>query len=316
LAAGAPWLLADWAMATEIRDVCRVKGQEETTIQGLGLVVGLNGTGESGDGPTMRALARSLELMGSPIGTQGLPSAEELDELRRVKNVALAMVTATIPSTGARRGDRVDCHVAGLNGKSLEGGRLVFAALQGPNTQDNRVYGLSEGPVLVENTDTPLTGRVHNGCQLVQDIFTPFELEGVVTLVLDRHHAGFVTANAIAEQIREAPNVGADNVEAIDATNIVIRIPDSDMSDPVAFIAYILEIDLYEKEPEARVTINERTGTIVISGDVEIGSVVVTHKNITVQTDQPAPAGAFVGLDTEQLDSPRLTRLVATLNQL
>jgi flagellar P-ring protein precursor FlgI len=303
-------------LATEIRDVCRVKGQEESTIRGLGLVVGLNGTGESGDGPTMRALARSLELMGSPLGSQGLPDVDELDELRKVKNVALVTVTATVPPTGARRGDRVDCHVAGLNGKSLAGGRLVFAALQGPNTQDNRVYGLAEGPLLVEDPKSPLTGRIHNGCQLVQDIFTPFELEGKITLVLDRHHAGFVTANAIAEQIRVAPNVGPENVEAIDASNIVIRIPDSDTADPVAFIAYILEIDLYEKEPEARVTINERTGTIVISGDVEIGSVVVTHKNVTVQTDQPTQAGAFYPLDTEQLDTPRLTRLVATLNQL
>jgi flagellar P-ring protein precursor FlgI len=308
--------MAQRGSATEIRDVCRVKGQEESTIRGLGLVVGLNGTGESGDGPTMRALARSLELMGSPLGAQGLPTAEELDELRKVKNVALVMVTATIPATGARRGDRVDCQVAGLNGKSLEGGQLAFAALQGPNTQDSRVFGLAEGPVLVEDPKSPLTGRIHNGCQVVQDIFTPFELEGRVTLVLDRHHAGFVTANAIAEQISHAPNVGPDNVVAIDATNIVVRIPDAEAAQPVAFIAYILEIDLYEKEPEARVSINERTGTIVISGDVEIGSVVVTHKNVTVQTDQPPQAGAFTALDTEQLDAPRLTRLVATLNDL
>jgi flagellar P-ring protein precursor FlgI len=303
-------------LGTEIRDVCRVKGQEESTIRGLGLVVGLNGTGESGDGPTMRALARSLELMGSPLGAQGLPDVDELDELRKIKNVALVMVTATVPATGGRRGDRVDCHVMGLNGKSLAGGHLAFAALQGPNTEDNRVYGLAEGAVLVEDPKSPLTGRIHNGCQLVQDIFTPFELEGRITLVLDRHHAGFVTANAIAEQIGSAPNVGTANVEAIDATNVVIRIPESDLGNPVQFIASILEIDLYEKEPEARVTINERTGTIVISGDVEIGAVVVTHKNITVQTDQPTTAGAFYPLDTEQLDAPRLTRLVATLNQL
>jgi flagellar P-ring protein precursor FlgI len=310
------WSHAAPAGATEIRDLCRVKGQEESTIRGLGLVIGLNGTGDSGDGPTMRALARSLQLMGSPLSAQPLPSAEELDELRKVKNVALVMVTATIPATGARRGDKVDCHVAALNGKSLEGGRLAFAALQGPNTQDNRVYGLAEGPVDVEEPASPLTARVHDGCQIVQDIFTPFQLEEKITLILDRHHAGFVTANAIAEHIRATPNVGPDMVEAIDATNIVIHIPESEAKDPVAFIAYILEIDVYERDPEARVTINERTGSIVISGDVEIGAVVVTHNNVTVETDPPVAGSAFVPLDTEQAESPKLARLVNTLNQL
>lgn len=311
-----PWCVVEFGQATEIRDICRVKGQEESVINGVGLVVGLNGTGEAGDGPTMRALARSLQLMGSPLGEHEVPTPDEIDQLRKVKNVAFVMVTATVPATGARRGDKLDCHVMATGGKSLQGGRLVFAALKGPDTRDNRVYGLAEGAVIIEDADSPLTGRIHNGCQVVQDIFTPFQLDNRITLVLDRHHADFVTATAIAEQIRSSPNIGPDLVQAINAANVVVRIPESYADDPVAFVAEILEIDLYEKEPEARVAVNDRTGSIVISGNVEIGAVVVTHNNITVDTNPQAAGNAFVALNTEQVASPRLANLVDTLNQL
>src|SRR5437667_9568380 len=92
---------------TRLKNICRIKGQEENVLRGVGLVVGLNGTGEVNDGPTMRAIARSLELMGNPVAP---PDARQsgLDELKKVKNAALVMVTATVPATGARRGDHVD----------------------------------------------------------------------------------------------------------------------------------------------------------------------------------------------------------------
>src|SRR6478672_13260470 len=93
---------------TRLKNICRIKGQEENVLRGWGLVVGLNGTGEANDGPTMRAVARAMELMGNPIlnradspltntGSQG-----GLDELKKMKNVAMVMVTATVPSTGSR----------------------------------------------------------------------------------------------------------------------------------------------------------------------------------------------------------------------
>ena len=132
---------------TFLRNICRVKGQEENVLRGLGLVVGLNGTGEANDAQTMRALSRAMEILGSPIPQQGLlPGQGSLDELKKIKNAALVMVTARVPDTGARRGDKVNCSVSAINGKSLEGGRLAFAALKGPNVQDDHVYALAEGP--------------------------------------------------------------------------------------------------------------------------------------------------------------------------
>ncbi len=86
---------------TRLKDICRVKGQEENTLRGMGLVVGLNGTGEANDLPTMRAIARAMEIMGNPVAMDSQKSA--VDELKKVKNAALVMVSATVPATGAAR---------------------------------------------------------------------------------------------------------------------------------------------------------------------------------------------------------------------
>src|ERR1700749_3244374 len=93
---------------TRLKNICRIKGQEENVLRGWGLVVGLNGTGESNDGPTMRAVARAMEILGNPVAP---PDAKQsgLEELKKMKNVSMVMVTATVPGTGARRGDTVDC---------------------------------------------------------------------------------------------------------------------------------------------------------------------------------------------------------------
>ncbi len=143
--------VADCYGRTVLRNIVRVKGQETNTLRGVGLVVGLNGTGEANDPATMRALARAMEIMGAPVPEVPLGGRSGLKDLEKVKNVAMVMVTATVPATGARRGDQIDCHVMGINGKSLAGGRLAFAALPGPHTQDRRIYGLCEGAVHLQD---------------------------------------------------------------------------------------------------------------------------------------------------------------------
>ena len=311
------------AARTQLKNICRIKGQEGNVLRGLGLVVGLNGTGEAGDGPTMRAIARSMEIMGSPLMLNG-PNGG-LDELRNIKNAALVMVTAEIPATGTRRGDKLDCYVSALNGKSLEGGRLAFASLQGPNTQDTRVYALCQGQVSIDNDEQPMVGVVHGGCQMEADVFTPFHRDGFLTLVLDSYHADFQTSANIAGEIntRISENLSSSEsagkkqeavvAQAIDAANIVVRIPRTYSNDPVAFASEILDLAIYEHEPEARVVINPRAGSIVISGDVEIGDVVVSHKNIVVEA---GTSSSFEELDVDQSNQPRLRQLVDQLNTL
>jgi flagellar P-ring protein FlgI len=304
---------------TRLKNICRIKGQEENVLRGMGLVVGLNGTGEANDPMTMRSIARAMEIMGNPLATNGQQGG--LDELRKMKNTALVMVTATVPATGARRGDQLDCYVSGLNGKSLAGGRLAFASLQGPSTQDSRVYALCHGQVTIDDPDQPLVGVVHAGCQMEADIFTPFVRDGAITLVLDKNHANFQTSAEIAQMIYErmANYEAADGrtiqnmVRAIDAANIVVRIPETWLRDPVGFASDLLETRIAEPEPEARVVINPRAGTIVISGEVEIGDVIVSHKNVVVEA---LLAPTFSPIDVGQTNAPKLDQLVTQLNSL
>jgi flagellar P-ring protein FlgI len=315
-------LLPGYASArTRLKNICRIKGQEENVLRGWGLVVGLNGTGEANDGPTMRALARALEIMGNPVAT---PDAKQsgLDELKKAKNAAVVMVTARVPATGARRGDKVDCYVSGYNGKSLDGGQLAFASLLGPNTEDKRVYALCQGQITLDDPQKPMVGVVHGGCQLEADIFTPFYKDGCLTLILDKNHADFQTANEIVQFLREKVAAYSDMhdakgseemVRAIDAANIVVRIPRVFMADPVAFASEMLETQMEEPQAESRVVINSRAGTIVISGDVEIGDVIVSHKNVVVDA---TTAPSFSAIDVDQSSAPKLQTLVDQLNSL
>lgn len=299
---------------TLLRNICRVKGQEENTLRGLGLVVGLAGTGEANDPATMRALARAMEVMGAPIPELAIGGNQGLRELEKVKNVALVWVTAHVPATGARRGDKLDCYVSGINGKSLSGGRLAFAALQGPNTLDKTFYALCEGAVFLEDPAKPLAGIVPGGCQMEQDVFTPYMHNGEITLVLEKHHAYFGTAVEIAETIRgQYASLNEDLVQVIDAANIVVRVPVEYETDPAGFVAELLELNVYSAEPEARVVINQRTGAIVISGDVTIGDVIVSHKNVIVEAAQPP---AFTSIDADESDTAKLAALVDALNSI
>ena len=171
-----------------------------------------------------------------------------------------------------------------------------------------------------------VVGVVLGGCQLEADVFTPFYSEdGYITLIVDRNHANFQTAALIAEtinsQYRESLNYSEgdqsapeeDLCHARDATNIRVRIPEVYRNDPVGFASDVLDIKLYEHEPEARVVINPRAGTIVISGEIEIGNVVVSHKNIIVEA---IATESFTALDVNQSNDPKLTQLVNQLNSL
>jgi len=238
-----------------------------------------------------------------------------------MKNAALVMVTASVPATGARRGDRVDCYVSALNGKSLEGGRLAFASLKGPNTQDPNVYASCHGQLTIENPEQPMVGVIAGGCQMDADIFTPFVREGCITLILDKNHANFQTSAEIARLIYERmanyeisdSKTIEDMVRAIDAANIIVRIPETWARDPVGFASDVLDTRIEEPEPESRVVINSRAGTIVISGDVEIGDVIVTHKNVVVEA---GTAASFAPIDVDQSSTPKLDQLVNQLNSL
>jgi flagellar P-ring protein precursor FlgI len=301
---------------TRMKDICRIKGQEENTLQGLGIVVGLRGTGDGGGFlPTIRSLAMAMQLMGNPIGAGGQA------ELKDARNVALVMVTATVPAAGARQGDQLDCMVSSIGAsKSLLGGRLFMTPLQGPQVESTKVYGFCQGAIHLDDATLPTTGRIHGGCRLEEDFFNVFSKDNKITLVIEKNHADFEVAQEIAEVINSQLSIQTGDeylAKAINALNVEVKIPKQYREDPVQFVTQVMGLTMPDPQTDARVVINQRAGSVVIGSDVEIGSVVVTHKNIVIQTgdDLPAP-DRFVPLDPEGTQTTKLKSLVESLNAI
>jgi flagellar P-ring protein precursor FlgI len=257
-----------------------------------------------------------MQYLGNPTGKTG-PI-----ELKDAKNVALVIVTATVPAQGARQGDKIDCVVSSVgSSKSLAGGRLFATYLVGPGDPKNpRVYAVAEGPITLDNATQTTTGRIYGGCRLEEDFFNVFVKDGKITLVVDRHHADFQVAADIAELInRTLVNSQSESTapaKALDPCNIEVSIPRQYQNAPVDFVSQLLGMTIPDPQTGARVVINERAGSIVISGDAEIGPVVVTHKNIVVEAGAAAgPVARFVPMDSRN-ESPTLKSLVESLNAL
>ncbi|HEV3344322.1 MAG TPA: flagellar basal body P-ring protein FlgI [Pirellulales bacterium] len=312
-----------------LKNICRIKGQEENTLHGMGLVVGLRGSGDGGGFlPAMRSLAMAMELMGSQIGKGGAA------ELKDARNVALVSVTTTVPAAGARQGDKIDCMVSSIGAaKSLEGGRLFITAMMGPQAEGTRIYAFCEGALHLDDTKFPTTARIHDGCRLEEDFLNVFVKNNKITLVLDEHHADFEVAQEVAELINSTWYNTAQRepsphrppgklvslqtrpvAKALNQLYVEVEIPSVYQREPVEFVSQVMSLTIAEPQTAARVVINERAGTIVISADVEIGSIVVAHKNIVVETGDNLPAERFVAVDPGELQTAKLKALVAALN--
>ena len=302
-----------------LKSICRIKGQEENTLQGLGIVVGLKGTGDGGSfTPTIHSLAHMMQLMGRPVGKD----ADLLRDLKDAKNVALVTVTATVPAAGARQGDKLNCVVSAIAAKSLAGGRLFTTPLTGGCPDPHavpRVFAFAEGPITLDDPAMVASGRIHDGCRLEEDFFNVFTKDGKITLVLNSNHADFEVAQDVAEAINSQMGFqtgGASLAKALNQVNIEVLIPRQYADDPVLFASQLMGLPMIEPQTGARVTINQRSGSIIISGDVEIGAVVVTHKNVVVETGNVAASGRFMALGTGENAAPKLKSLVESLGAL
>src|SRR5690606_37163057 len=135
-----------------------------SSVTGLGLVVGLNGTGDGGRNlPTIRALAAALRLLNSP--------AHSADGLKNADNVAIVLVEATIPKTGLRRDQRIDCYASSVMGaKSLRGGRLLTTPLETADVTDDTVIGLAARALYLEDAAVPTTAKIPQGLLIDTDV--------------------------------------------------------------------------------------------------------------------------------------------------
>jgi len=311
-------VVATAQMPVPLKNICHVKGQEEESLRGFGIVTGLRGTGDGGDFlPAIRALARIMEHMGHPPLTG-------LEELKNTKNVAVVDVQVTIPASGARQGEKLDCVVNSYGtAKSLEGGHLFLTYLVGPNPTGEQVYATAEGRIRLVDPEIPTYGKITRGVQLQEDFINPFVENNTITLVIDDDHADFALADYIVNQINSGIAEQSDGslghwASAKDKKNILIEIPAYMKSNPVKFVRQVFTHTVLQvAEPGARVTINETTGVVTVSGDVIIGPAVVTHNNIIVNTGAAnAVGGRFVPVDQAGTSQATLKGLLEALNAI
>ena len=295
---------------TRISNVCTIDGQMPLTVRGLGFVVGLNGTGDPDQtGPTLRAFAAFLKLSNNPI--------LDAKELSNLGGVAAVEVTATIPGTGISRGQRLDCQVSALFGaKSLEGGRLISSPLELASIADDTVVGLAAGSLIVEDLANPTTARVPFGLVLEQTIdMNILRQPNQIRLLLNRQYAGFDMAREVERAINQRfylENNNKNIARAASAVAIDVTIPNQ-YDNHVEFLGLLTEITVKEAGTVARVVVNAKQGTIIVTGDVEISPAVIAHKNLNVEITSP-----FVEVQNQDgAQSPQqLADLVNALNQL
>jgi flagellar P-ring protein precursor FlgI len=274
--------LTPLARAVKIADITRLDGQRSNILTGMGLVFGLKGTGDGGDfAPAIKPLSEMLRKFNDP---------STVAELSKAQNVAVVSLIVTVPKNGVRHGDKLDLYVMSLgDAGSLRGGRLFVTPMQG-SIPDGGVYALSSGAVTLEDPSTPTVGVIKGGCVMEVDLQQKYVSNGKFKLVLEDPAASWTTSSLIARTINGAESENGDTIAvAIDPKEVDVDVPLAERDRPDSFISRIEQLSVPMIPSEARVQINERTGTLVVTGDVEISPVVITHKGLTISTISPLP---------------------------
>ena len=316
-----------------LKDIATVQGVRGNQLVGYGLVVGLAGTGDS------QQVAFTIQSVTSMLAKFGITVPQSSV---RLKNVAAVMVTASLPAF-VRTGETIDVTVSSLgDSASLSGGTLLQTPLQAANGQ---IYAVAQGSVSVggfsaggssgagqvaQNHVT--AGRIPAGGIVEQDVATTLSGGGNISVTLTE--ADFTTAVRVAQAINKSLPEGASSARAVDAGNIQVGLTPG--ADPVGLIAQLENVTVTPDVP-ARIVINERTGTVVLGGNVTVSACAIAHGNLTIQiadataVSQPAPFGngatvvvprqnIKVGEGSEKLipipDSPTIDKVVKALNAL
>ena len=272
-----------------IRDITHIEGIRDNQLVGYGLVVGLN---RSGDTQQTFFTVQTLANMLQRVGVQIAPGTVV------VRNVAAAFVTATLPPF-ARAGEKLDVTVSSVgDAKSLQGGVLLLTALRATNGQ---VFAEAQGPLVVggysesangsvKAVNQVTVGRIAEGATVERDAAVDLTQFRVVSLLLQ--NADFNTAREIAEAVNG--EFGHAVASAIDSRRIDVNVAASGAASVPVLIARVQNLSV-AVHPRAKVVVNERTGTIVIGGDVKLSPVSIMHGSLTVDIEttplvsQPAP---------------------------
>ena len=275
---------------SRIKDLVNIEGIRQNQLVGYGLVVGLNGTGDTLNNIpfTRQSLTAMLERLGVNVHGQTL----------RTGNVAAVMVTANLPPF-ATQGTRIDVTVSSLgDAKSLEGGTLLVTPLLGA---DGNVYAVGQGSVAIGGFQAegdaakitrgvPTVGRIANGALIEREI--DFNLNRQSELRMALRNPDFTTAKRIASAINDF--IGVPTAEPLDPATIGITVPPQYRGNVVSLLTDIEQLRI-EPDEEAKIVIDERSGIIVMGKNVRVSTVAVAQGNLTVsisespQVSQPLP---------------------------
>jgi flagellar P-ring protein precursor FlgI len=281
LALTSAWVLAETAgHRARVKDVAAIEGIRDNQLVGYGLVVGLRGTGDSSQTVfPAQTLISALERMGITVPQTGSNSASNM----QVKNMAAVFVVATLPPF-SRPGYRIDITVSSAgDARSLDGGILLMTPLYGP---DGQVYAQAQGALVLggymasaggntRQMNHPTTARVPGGALVERGV--SFDLKQMHRVNVVLNEADFHTAERMAAAINQV--LGSARAHAVDSRQVEIATaPDED----VAALLDRVEAVQVEVFPRARVVVNERTGTVVIGGDVRLQPVSILHGGLMV----------------------------------
>lgn len=279
-----------FAASARIKDIVDVEGVRDNMLIGYGLVVGLNGTGDSlNNSPfTEQSLTGMLERMG--VNTRGTNL--------RTKNVAAVMVTATLGAYAAQ-GTRIDVTVSAMgDAKSLLGGTLLVTPMIGA---DGEVYAVAQGPIAVSGftaqgqgasvtRGVPTSGRISSGAIVEREI--QFSLAELPVLRLSLRNPDFTTAQRVATAINI--QLRGNRAQATDPSSVLINVPETRRGDVVGLVTEIEQLRI-TPDQVARVVVDEKSGVIVMGENVRISTVAIAQGNLTIritetpQVSQPGP---------------------------
>ncbi|WP_305043430.1 flagellar basal body P-ring protein FlgI [Geoalkalibacter sp.] len=277
------------AQATRIKDIARLEGVRDNQLVGYGLVVGLNGTGDSASTQfTVQSLVSMMERLGVSVNRNQV----------KVDNVAAVMVTAQLPPF-AKAGGTIDVQVSSIgDADSLVGGTLLMTPLKGP---DGNVYAVAQGSLVVGalafggkaatvQKNHPTAARIPGGALVEREVALAFGSSDVFNYRIQS--ADFTTVSRMSRTINE--RFGEGTASAVDGVSVRVNLPPAYAGRHIDFIAAVEELSV-SPDSVARVVINEKTGTIVMGDNVRIQRVAVSHGNLNLvvaesaQVSQPGP---------------------------
>jgi flagellar P-ring protein FlgI len=288
------------ARAERIKDMAQVQGVRTNQLVGYGLVVGLDGTGDqTSQAPfTIQSLTNMLAQLGVVVPSNVTP---------QLKNVAAVSVHAEMPAF-VKPGQTIDITVNSIaNAKSLRGGSLLVTPLHG---LDGQIYAIAQGNLIVSGfgvqgndgskltVNVPSSGRIPNGATIEKAV--PTQLAQGDAIILNLNDPDFTTATRLVQTVNRG--VGDGMASIIDGGSVRVKAP-LDITQRVAFLSTVENLEIDPASAAAKVIINSRTGTVVISSNVRVSPAAVSHGSLTVsikeeqKVSQPS-AFATVGTTT------------------